>query len=240
MSMPGEPGADETEVLANQGMETTADPSLDGTQSDPILDALKQQPQDWQKRYNAIRPEFDKARTKANTLDSLLKNPKFSELAKADPAMAEALAKAGYQVAREQAEADGGEDYGPDGKYWTTPDGRMDIVEARTELRYEMEDFSMQSLGRRFTTQEAAEVKSWIAKAGALTVEQAWKLTASADKLRLAAEQKRMAQQPANRGNRPRPTPSPLGGGAEKLDMKKHPSQFNDAEKREFLNNLPQ
>jgi len=47
-------------------------------------------------------------------------------------------------------------------------------------------------------------------------------------------------QSRAPKGSRPRPTPNAIGGGAEKLDMKKHPSQFNEAEKREFLNNLPQ
>lgn len=254
--MPGnEPEADDLEALANQETETAADPQ--GTQSDPVLDALKpsghaegqqqrqapqQQTQDWQKRYQAMRPEFDKARTKANTLDAIVNNPRLRELAQTDPTVAQALAKAGYKLAAEQAQADGDEGAQADDQYWTSPEGRMDVMEAAASLRYEMEDFAMQSLGRRFNADEVKQVKAVIAKAGTLTVEEAWTLTPAAKAQRLANEQKRLAEAQArgSKGPRPRPTPNALGGGAEKLDMKKHPSQFNDAEKQEFLRNLPQ
>ena len=254
--MPGnEPEADDLEALANQGAETTSDPSQGGTTSDPILDALKpsghaegqtqQKPTpttDYQKRYEAMRPEFDKRSQKLKSLESLVTNPEIQKLAQTNPALAQALAKAGYKLAEEQAQEDGG-GAADDEEYWHTPEGRQDVMEAKAELRYEMEDFAMQALGRRFNATEQAQVKSMIAKAGALTVEEAWSITPAAKAMRLAGEQKRLSEVQARGGrggSRPRPTPNALGGGAEKIDLKKHPSQFSDAEKREFLSNLPQ
>lgn len=248
--MPGtEPEADDLEALANQEAETTSTPQ--GPTSDPVLDALKpsghaegaqQKPaptQDWEKRYKAIRPEFDKTRNKVATLEQIVRDPRIAELAKTDPKIAQALAKAGIQLAKEQADADNGE--ADDEAYWKSPEGRMDVIEAATGLRYEMEDFAMQSLGRRFTADETKQVKHIIGKAGALTVEEAWTLTPAAKALRLAAEQKRATQAQAKPGgNRPRPTPNPLGIGGEKIDLKKRPQDFNDAEKREFFRNLPE
>lgn len=254
--MPGtnDPAPDDQEAALTAEQGTTADPSLEGTQSDPILDALKpsghggdaqkpnpQSQQDYQKRYQSMRPEFDKRGAKLNTWESILKNPKFAELAKTDPEMRQALAKAGYALAQEEAEG-GAAEAGDEEQYWQSPEGRADLVEARMDLRYEMEDFAQEKLSRRFTPQEASEVKAYIHRAPKLTVAEAWKLTKSADDARLSAEQKRMTEAQGRRpgGQRPRPTPNPLGGGAEKLDLKKHPSQFNDAEKREYLRNLPE
>lgn len=249
--MPGtEPEADDLTEALTQETETTATPQ--GTGSDPVLDALKPsghaegqpqtkpapQQQDYQKRYQSLRPEYDKAKTKLNALMQIVNNPKLHELAKTDPTIAQALAKAGYKLAEEQAKEDGEE---PGEDFWEGPQGQTLVMRAEMDLRYQMEDFAVQSLGRRFNAEETKQVKAYIAKAPELTVDEAWSLTPAAKAMRLAAEQKRLAEAGKRQtGSRPRPTPNAIGGGAEKLDLKKHPSQFSDAEKREFLNNLPQ
>ena len=252
--MPGtnDPAADDLEQALTSETETTSNGG-DATTSDPVLDALKpsshadggqkpnaQAQQDYQKRYQSMRPEFDKRGAKLNTWEGILKNPKFAELAKTDPEMRQALAKAGYAFAAEEAEADQQSQGAQRFEDLSEADQRSLVSDAKIDLRFEMEDFAQEALNRRFTNDEREEVKSFIRRSqGTLTVAEAWKLTKAADAQRLTSEQKRLAEaRGTTRGGRPRPTPSALGGG-EKIDLKKHPSQFNDAEKREFLRNLP-
>lgn len=247
--MPGtnDPVADDLEsALANPEQETSAEP-----QADPILDALKpsghvmgketpaQPPQDWEKRYKSLRSEYDKRAQKANTLESILKNPQIAEIAKRDPATAQALAKAGLKLAQEEAEQ-AGDTASEDDAYWQSPEGRQELYEARMDLKFEIHYFGTETLGRRLTPQEETEVRKVINRAGSLTVGEAWKLTSAGQKAMLAAEQKRLAAAQAKApGQRPRPTPPGLGG-SDKLDMKKPVTEYNDQEKREFLRSLPQ
>lgn len=251
--MPGnEPEADDLDrALADQAAEGAVTHS-DVAPADPaVLDALKpdghaegktpqKPPQDWEKRYNAIRPEFDKTRGKLKTLEAIARDPRIAELARTDPKIAEALAKAGIQLARDEAAAEGNDGRDEDDDYWKSTDGRMEIMEAANDLRWQIRDFAQESLGRRFTKAEESEVRQMIQKAGALSVEQAWSLTPSGRAERLKAERKRIEEAGARtpQGGRPRPTPSGMGGD-ERIDMKKPVTQFNDAEKREFLRNLP-
>src|SRR3990167_7860131 len=173
--MPGnEPEADDLEALANQETETTADPQ--GTQSDPVLDALKpsghaqgQQkpppPTDYQKRYEAMRPEFDKRSAKLKSLESIVNNPRMLELAKHDPTIAQAMAKAGYRLASEEARADGEDGRDSDDVDWSQGEAHALMMEAKIDLRFEMEDFASAELGRRFNAQESAGGRKIIAMA---------------------------------------------------------------------------
>lgn len=252
--MPGtnDPAADDLEsVLATQATETTADPSgTDGTQSDPVLDALKPQghvagketppqpqpPQDWEKRYKSLRSEYDKRAQKQNSLEALLKNPQIAALAKSDPTLAQALAKAGLQAASDEAKAAGDKGMDDDDAYWQTPEGRMELYEAKLDLKMELRDFGQEQLGRRLKPEEETQIRRVINKAGALTVAEAWTLTPAGRSHRLEQEQKRLAEAQAKLppGRRPRPTPAGMGG-SQKLDMTKPVTEMNEQERREYL-----
>ena len=190
-------------------------------------------PQDLEKRYKGLRAGYEKTSQKLKTWEGLLRNPKLLELARTDPEVREALAKAGYQQALEQqAQEEQGD-----------AEEEIDPVRLVYDLRAEMEidrEFSSleREIKREVTPQERKEIMAGIERWGGFTVKQAWKLTPSYEKHLKDSEDKRVNDAVGKaRPYRPRP-PSPLLPGAKAPDLKKPVTEMNEAERRAYLTDL--
>jgi len=188
---------------------------------------------DAERDVKSLRKEFDSRSQKANLLDSMLKNPVYQRLAQTDPEVRDALAKAGYNLAEEEAEED--EDSQEEKYYeeaWRNPVTRQLLVE-HEEFKIERQLNGLQDrIGRSVSPEEWTEMKNIMHALPQASVEQAWKLSKGYAKELQMREDKRVEDEIKRRGgtpNRPRPNPAVLPG--QKLDLSKPVTQLNDQEK---------
>jgi hypothetical protein len=187
------------------------------------------------KAHKSLRSEFDKRSQKLNTLNEIIQNPKFNEWAAKDPQIREALVKAGYELALERQEQQREQDGGFE---WDDNDPRCQVALLRAEMEYDRQLSAFQrKLGRDMSAEERQAIFTQLQAAPSLTVEQAYKLTSHFEKSLKAAEEKRFAEATRKANpNRPKP-PIPMAPG-QKIDLKKPVTDFNDAEKRQYISDL--
>ncbi len=198
-------------------------------------------PQDLEKAYQNANRMLGQKGSKLSQLEALVQNPRFQQLASQDPDIAQALAKAGYELRREEAQEDnrGQQDWNGD-----TNDPRYQIayLEAKNEIRWALRDFSDER-GKRLSREEEVAIRQVLqtmprlVERGPEGIKMAWKLTPFYEKELKAKEDERVAKMMQRPGaNRPRPNPTLLPG--QKLDLKKPVTEMNDSEKKAYLANI--
>lgn len=196
--------------------------------------------QEAEKAHKSLVSELGKKGSKLGVFEKLLTNPKFAELAKSDPDIAQALGKAGYQTALEKEQAEGGITDPRQVDWERDPIARAELSDAKNELRWELFELKTE-LKDHWSPDVERQVRTVISRIGDISAREAFKLTPIADQIRKDAEDRRVKEAIAKLPQTARPKPKLPGSmGAEKVDMKKPVTQFNSAEKRAFLENLPQ
>lgn len=200
-------------------------------------------PQDLEKAYQNANRMLGQKGSKLSQLEALVQNPRFQQLASQDPDIAQALAKAGYELRREEAQED---NRGRQQQDWNgdTNDPRYQLayLEAKNEIRWALRDFSDER-GKRLSREEEGAIRQVLqtmprlVEKGPEGIKMAWKLTPFYEKELKAKEDERFAKAMQRPGaNRPRPNPSLLPG--QKLDLKKPVTEMNDSEKKAYLANI--
>ena len=220
----------------SQSLPSALQPSSHGdSQQQRLFGGKYQKIEDFEKAHKSLRGEFDKRSTKLNSLESILNNPQFRQIASSDPQMRDALAKAGYNLAAEE-EAQAAEDSGD--VEWDGDESHPAFVRQYVDNRFRiMEERSdlQEKIGRKLTSEEWSEIKQIYVDVEGVNVRQAWMLSDSYQKhLKLAEDKRFESTQKRTATNRPRP-PSQLMAGQKPLDLKKDPTQMNDQERRAFI-----
>ena len=235
-------GEDETLDLTEQDLETP-DTETQETLENPasevnpaLLPAANGNPQgaprpaltNWEQRYKSSQAKFQQMGSKMKSIEALMQNPKLRELAKNDPTIAEALAKAGYQHVAEQEQQNQGEKLTLERIY----DEHYQAA-AANNIRWALRELQ-DEMKRPLSKEEKAGIFVNMRDVPGLSVEQAWRLSDGYQKQLKAAEDKRVADATKqNPGVRPRPM-TPLMPG-QKLDMKKPVTEMNEAERRQHI-----
>lgn len=189
-------------------------------------------PEEMEKAYQNVNRLAGKSQSKLQQLESLIQNPRFQQMAQSDPDIAQALAKAGYEIRRQEREEDnrGQQEWNGDEN---DPRFQLAVVEAKNELRWNLFNFG-QERGKPLSQAEERAIREVMAVSPRLSVKQAWKLTDFYEKELKAKEDERVSKLQGNRNpNRPRPNPTNLSG--QKLNLQKPVTEMNDAERRAYL-----
>jgi hypothetical protein len=191
-------------------------------------------PEEMEKAYNNINKMAGQGRSKLQQLEAMIQNPRFQQMAAQDPDIAQALAKAGYDLRREEAQEDarGQREWNGDEN---DPQFQMAYIDAKNELRWSFFNFG-QERGKALSQPEEMAIREVLKASPRLSVKQAWKLTDHYEKELKAKEDERFAKLQQRNPNRPRPNPTNLPG--QKLDLKKPVTEMNDAEKKAHLSNI--
>lgn len=192
-------------------------------------------PEEMEKAYTNVNKLAGQRGSKLQQLESLIQNPRFQQMAATDPDIAQALAKAGYEIRQEERREDnrGQQEWNGDEN---DPRFQMAVIDAKNELRWNLFNFG-QERGKPLSPQEERAIREVLQVSPRLSIKQAWKLTDAYEKELKAKEDERFSKLQTNRnGNRPRPNPTTLSG--QKLNLQKPVTEMNDAEKRAYLADL--
>lgn len=209
-------------------------PNQSEAQRQQLLAGKFKTPQELEKAYQSLNKMAGQKGSKLQQLESLIQNPRFQELASRDPDVAQALAKAGYELRKQEAQEDNqGQEWNGDEN---DPRFQIALIDAKNELRWNLFQFG-QERGKALSQQEEMAIRQVLAASPRLSIKQAWKLTDHYDRDLKAKEDERMSKLQARPGvNRPRPNPTTLPG--QKLDLKKPVTEMNDAERKAHLANI--
>ena len=222
------------ELLSRTQQPASGQPNQSEAQKQLLAGKFKT-PQDLEKAYQNLNRMAGQKGTKLQQLESLIQNPRFQQLAAQDPDIAQALAKAGYELRREEAQEDakGQQEWNGDEN---DPRFQIALIDAKNELRWNLFQFG-QERGKQLSPQEEKAVRQVLAASPRLSIKQAWKLTDFYENELKAKEDERFAKLQAKvNPNRPRPNPTLLPG--QKLNLQKPVTEMNDAEKKAHLANI--
>lgn len=229
------------ELLSRTQQPASGQPNQSEAQRQLLAGKFKT-PQELEKAYQNANRILGQKGSKLQQLEALVQNPRFQQLASQDPDIAQALAKAGYELRRQEAEEDNRgqqQDWNGD-----TNDPRYQIayLEAKNEIRWALRDFSDER-GKRLSKEEEVAIRQVLqtmprlVEKGPEGIKMAWKLTPFYERELKAKEDERVAKLMQRPGaNRPKPNPTLLPG--QKLDLKKPVTEMNDAEKKAHLANI--
>lgn len=218
------------ELLSRTQPQPQGQPNQSEAQKQLLAGKFKS-PQELEKAYQNLNRMAGQKGSKLSQLEALIQNPRFQQMAAQDPDIAQALAKAGYDLRKQEAQEDNqGEEWNGDER---DPRFQIALIDAKNELRWNLFQFG-QERGKQLSQKEEHAIRQVLAASPRLSIKQAWKLTDFYEQELKAKEDERMAKYQAKGGpNRPRPNPTLLPG--QKLDLKKPVTEMNDAERKAYL-----